>query len=81
MRTITLSVEMWQAIIDALRAKGQPSMLEHADSFERQLDQHAADQPMVSLELSDAVYLRSFNWARRELGLPPHAGLPTNRRI
>ena len=70
MQTIELTWEEWRAIIDALRAKGLRYMLEHADIIERQLDQHAPDEPMVRLILTDDVYLRSFNWARLELGIP-----------
>ena len=70
MRVIELSWEDWRGIIDALRAKGLPYMREHADFLERQLDQHAPDRPTVRLTLTDDVYLRSFNWARLELGIP-----------
>jgi len=45
-------------------------MLDHANSLERQLDQHPPGQTVVSLYLTDDVYLRSFNWARVGLGLP-----------
>ena len=45
-------------------------MREHADLLERQLEQHAPDQPVVSLSLTDDVYLRSYNWARLRLGMP-----------
>ena len=76
MRTIELPWETWGAVIDALRAKGLPSMLEHADDLARQLDRHAADRPTVALELTDDVYVGSFTWARVELGLP----LPAEHR-
>jgi hypothetical protein len=70
MRVIELPWEDWRGIIDALRAKGLPYMRDHADYLERQLDQHAPDEPTVRLILTDDVYLRSFNWARLQLGIP-----------
>jgi hypothetical protein len=69
MNAIDLPFETWRAVINALRAKGLPSMLEHADHLERQLDQHPPDA-MVRLSLTDDVYLRSYNWARVQLGIP-----------
>ena len=45
-------------------------MLQHADHIEKLLDRHAADEPIVSLSLTDDVYLRSYNWARVQLGFP-----------
>jgi hypothetical protein len=69
MNTIELPFEPWRAVIDALRSKALPYMIEHADHLERRLDQHAPDA-MVSLSLTDDVYLRSYNWARVELGIP-----------
>ncbi len=62
-------------VIDTLRAKGLPSMLDHADRIERQLDQHAPDEPIARLILTDDVFLRSYTWARLALGIP----LPPNR--
>ena len=70
MNAITLSWEDWRAVIEALRAKGLPYMREHADSIERQLDQHAPDEPIVRLILENDLFLRSYNWARLELGIP-----------
>ena len=70
MVVIELSWEDWRRVIDALREKGLPYMRDHADSIERQLDQHAPDRPTVRLILTDDVYLRSFNWARLHLGIP-----------
>ena len=70
MRTIDLSWETWRAIIAALRAKGLPSMLEHADALERLLEQHGPGEPMVRLSLTDDIFLRSDNWARVQLGIP-----------
>ena len=37
---------------------------------ERLLDRHAPDEPMVTLSLTDDIYLRSYNWARLALGIP-----------
>ena len=50
--------------------RGPSHEREHADHIERQLDQHAPDAPMVALTLSDDAYLRSFTWARVQLGMP-----------
>jgi hypothetical protein len=72
---IDLTWEQWRAVIDILRAKGLRYMLDHAESIERQLDQHAPGEPVVRLTLTDDVFLRSYNWARLELGIP----LPPDR--
>jgi hypothetical protein len=55
-----------------LREKELPYMREHANRIERLLDRHAADEPMVTLSLTDDVSLRSYNGARLELGIPWH---------
>ena len=70
MNSITLSWNDWRAVIDVLREKGLDYMLEHADRLEQMLEQHGPDEPMVTLNLTDDVYLRSFNYARVELGIP-----------
>jgi hypothetical protein len=70
MNAVTLSWEDWRAVIDVLRAKELTYMHEHADIIERLLERHAADEPMVTLSLTDDVYLRSYNGARLELGIP-----------
>lgn len=70
MHQIELPWETWRAVINWLRAKGLPYMLAHADLLERQLDTHAPDEPMVTLNVTDDVYLRSYNWARPQLGIP-----------
>jgi hypothetical protein len=70
MNPITLSWEDWRAVIDVLRATELPYKREHADIIERLLDRHAPDEPMVTLSLTDDVYLRSYNWARLALGIP-----------
>jgi hypothetical protein len=67
---ITLPWEIWRSVIGVLREKGLPSMLEHADALEQQLEQHAPDQVTVTLHLTDDVFLRSYNWARWQLGIP-----------
>jgi hypothetical protein len=69
MNAVELPFETRRVIIDALRAKGLPYMLEHPEHLERQLDQHPPDA-MVRLSLTDDVYPRSFNWARVQLGIP-----------
>jgi hypothetical protein len=70
MNSITLSWEDWRAVIAVLREKGLPYMLEHAGHIERLLEQHGPDEPMVRLSLTDDVFLRSYNWARLQLGIP-----------
>jgi hypothetical protein len=60
----------WRAIIKAQREKGLPSMREHADQLEQQLEQHSPDQATVTLHLTDDLFLRSYNWARWQLGIP-----------
>ncbi len=67
---IELPWESWRAVIDALRAKGLPYMLEHADHIERLLERHGPDEPTVRLSLTDDVFLRSYNWARVQLRIP-----------
>ena len=70
MRTITLSWADWRAVIALLREKALPFMIEHADSLEQQLERHGPDEPTVRLNLTDDVFLRSYNWARWQLGVP-----------
>ena len=70
MNTIELPWETWRAVIDALREKGLPYMLEHAERLEQQLEQHGPDEATVRLSLTDDVFLRSYNWARVQLGIP-----------
>ena len=69
MNAVELPFETWRAVINALRAKGLSHMLEHTDHLERLLDQHPPDA-LVRLSLTDDVYLRSYNWARVQLGIP-----------
>jgi hypothetical protein len=45
-------------------------MLEHANVIEEQLERHGPDEPIVRLSLTDDVFLRSYNWARLQLGIP-----------
>ncbi len=70
MHAIELSWETWRAIIAVLREKALPYMLEHADYLERHLEQHGPGEPTVRLSLTDDVFLRSYNWARWQLGIP-----------
>jgi hypothetical protein len=60
----------WRAVIDVLREKTLPCMREHADYLEQQLERHGPDEPTVHLSLTDDVFLRSYNWARWQLGIP-----------
>jgi hypothetical protein len=69
MKTITLSWEVWRAVIAVLREKALPYMLEHADVIEEQLERHGPDEPTVRLSLTDDVFLRSSNRARWQLGI------------
>ena len=70
MRRVELSWEDWRAVIAVLRIKALPYMLEHADDIERILEQHGPDEAVVTLSLTDDVFLRSYNWARLQLGIP-----------
>ena len=70
MNPVTLSWEDWRAVIAAMREHGLPYELAHADHIELLLEQHAPDEPTVTLSLTDDVYLRSYNWARLRLGIP-----------
>jgi hypothetical protein len=70
MNAVTLSWETWRAVIAAMREHGLPYELEHADHIERLLERHAPDEAVVTLSLTDDVYLRSYNWARLRLGIP-----------
>jgi hypothetical protein len=68
---ITLSFEAWRAVVDELRRDGLPPwMRDHAHRIERMLDEHGPGEEVVSLGLSDDVYLRSYNHARLVLGIP-----------
>jgi len=70
MNTITLSWEDWRAVIDVLRANGLPYKRDHANLLEQKLEQHGPDEATVTLHLTDDVFLRSYNWARWQLGIP-----------
>jgi len=70
MTMIALSWEDWRAVIAVLRASGLAYKREHADQLERKLEQHGPDEATVTLHLTDDVYLRSYNWARWQLGIP-----------
>jgi hypothetical protein len=67
MRAITLPWDDWRAVIAVLREKALPSMLEHADHLEQQLERHGPGESVVRLSLTDDVFLRSSNWARIRL--------------
>jgi hypothetical protein len=69
-RTIELPWETWRAIIAALREKALPYMLQHADHIERLLEQHGPGKATVRLSLTDDLFLRSYTWARVQLGIP-----------
>jgi hypothetical protein len=62
--------ETWQAVIAALREKALPSMREHANLIEEQLERHGPGEATVRLSLTDDVVLCSSSWARWQLGIP-----------
>lgn len=70
MHTIDLPWETWRAIIAALREKALPSMQEHADSLEQQLEQHPPDLATARLTLTDDIVPCSSNWARWPARMP-----------
>jgi len=70
MTMIALSWEDWRAVIAVLRASGLAYKREHADQLERNLEQHGPDETTVPLSLTDDVFLRSYNWARWQVGIP-----------
>ena len=70
MKSIELTWEDWRAVIAVLRSSGLRYKVEHADHIERLLEQHGPDEPTVRLSLTDDVFLRSYNWARVQLGIP-----------
>ena len=70
MNTIMLSWEDWRAVIAVLRQKALRCLLEQADCLESQPEQHAPDEPMDRLRVTDDVFLRSSTWARWQLVIP-----------
>jgi hypothetical protein len=71
---ITLSWEDWRRVIAFMREQALPYTIEHAATIEEQLEKHGPGEEMVTLTLSDDVFLRSYNWAHVGLGIP----LPPN---
>jgi hypothetical protein len=67
------ALETWRAVYSALRCKGPPSMLEHADLFEQQSELHSPDQATAMLRLADGVFLRCDTWARWQPRIPSSA--------
>jgi hypothetical protein len=53
-----------------LCARDLPCKRDHADQLEQQLEQHGSDVPIVRLGITDDVFLRSYTWARWQLGNP-----------
>jgi hypothetical protein len=70
MNTTNLPWQDWRRVIAVLRSSGLRYKMEHADHIERLLEQHGPDEPKVRLSLTDNVFLRSYNWARVQLGIP-----------
>jgi hypothetical protein len=59
-----------EPVIAVLCQKALRCLLEQADSLESQPEQHAPDEPMDWLSLTDDVFLRSCTSARWQLGIP-----------
>ena len=84
MRTIPQPVATWRAINDAVREKGLPSLMEHADRLEPQLKPHLIDRylaaaqqgglkPVLCLnksDLTDAAELQPLIGLHSQLGVP-----------
>lgn len=70
MREASHAWAIWRTMIRLLRTKGLPYMREHADRLERDLETHGPGEAVVTIAMSDDVYLRSYTYARVELGLP-----------
>jgi len=70
MNAITLSWEDWRAVLAILREKTLPHMLTHADHVEQKVEQRGPDEHVVTLSRTDEVFLRSYNCARWQLGIP-----------
>jgi hypothetical protein len=70
MTAVTLTWSDWRRVIATLRDSAIPSMLAHADLIEQRLETHGPGEATVTLTLNDDVYLRSYNWARWQLGIP-----------
>jgi hypothetical protein len=70
MQSIELPWEDWRAVIAVLREKALPSMLEHANTVEQQLERRGPGEPTVRLSLTDAGFLGSYNRARLRMGIP-----------
>ena len=63
MPTIELPWANWRAIIDVLREKALPRMLEQADHLEEHVQQYPLGQATLALHLTDDLLLRSFSQA------------------
>jgi hypothetical protein len=70
MTRIPRSWEGWRVVSAVRREQALPSLREHTDELEQQLERHRLDQLLVRLTHTDGVLLRSYNWARLQLGLP-----------
>jgi hypothetical protein len=58
------------AVIGVLPEKGLTDTLQHNDHNEQLLGHHGPHETVVALILTDDVFLRSYNWARVQLGIP-----------
>jgi hypothetical protein len=70
MQAIELPWETWRAMIAVLRTTEAPYKPEHANVIEEQHERHGPGETTVRLSLTDDVFLRSYNWARWQLGIP-----------
>ena len=52
------------------QALEQMDRLSRLDQLEQQLERHGPDEPVVRLSVTDDVFLRSYTWARVQLGIP-----------
>ena len=57
MLTVALTWQDWRRVIATLRAKGLPSMQDHAALIKEQLETHPPGQAIVARALNDDVYL------------------------
>jgi hypothetical protein len=58
------------ARVFATGSKGVPYSLVHGDHIAQQFEEHPLDQLVVTLMLTDDMFLRSCTWAPWQLGIP-----------
>ena len=62
--TDAFAIHVAPAVIEMLREKALPSMVEHADRIEAQLERHGPGEGRVTLALNEDVSYSSYNIAR-----------------